>query len=100
MDAHKMYHRNDSHIINGEFSRGGSHEALGCAQRGDSGVSRGVKKMTLMMVFHRCLFALAIVLAFFQGAVNEGRAQMLEKQNTNLMLNMTLQQLTNLEVAG
>jgi len=54
--------------------------------------------MNFLIYFHKGLFVLAIVLAFFQGAINQGRADLLERQNTEMLIMLDVKQLTELQV--
>lgn len=56
--------------------------------------------MKYQVLFHRGMFAIMLVVAFFTGALNAGRADMLERQSTTLMLNMSLEQLTNVNTGA
>ena len=54
--------------------------------------------MKYMLTFHRLLFIIMLVIAFFMGALNAGRADILERREIRLLLNMNVKQLTNLNV--
>lgn len=104
MATHKMYKLDNSDTRNCQHSGGIPSEVLGCVRRGNNGIFDGDKKMkiavwfqTIATWFHKCLLCLAVVLSFFQSALNEGRAQMLEKMNNTLIMNMTLEQLIEIE---
>lgn len=54
--------------------------------------------MKYMLTFHQVLFITMLVIVFFMGALNAGRAEALEKKQIQLMLMMTPKQLTEIEI--
>lgn len=54
--------------------------------------------MKYMLTFHRGMFVLMLVIAFFMGALNAGRANALEKRNMELLLMINLKQLTEVRL--
>jgi len=54
--------------------------------------------MKYMLTFHRVLFIIMLIIAFFMGALNAGRAAALEHREIILLLKMDMKQLTDLEV--
>lgn len=98
MGTHKMYYRNDSDTSDRKHSGFIPYEVLGRSRSRGSDFLGGYEKMNFLLYFHKGLFVLAVVLAFFQGAINQGRADMLERQNTELLIMMDVKQLTELQV--
>jgi hypothetical protein len=98
MVAHKMYIVNNSDTPSCQHSRVIPCEVLGRSKRRHSSILGGNEKMTIAVWFHRCLFSIAVILAFFQGAINQGRADMLEKQNIELLIMMDMKQLTEVKI--
>jgi len=98
MGTHKMYYRNHSDTSDSKHSRVIPYKVLGRARDGNPDLFRGYEKMNFLIYFHKGLFVLAIVLAFFQGAINQGRADLLERQNTEMLIMLDVKQLTELQV--
>lgn len=71
---------------------------VGTIQCRDRRVYKGWPSMKYMLTFHRFLFIIMLVIAFFMGALNAGRAEALEKKEIQLMLMMTPKQLTEIEI--
>lgn len=51
-----------------------------------------------MIYFHHAMFMGVLICAFFAGALNAGRADMLRQREATLLLTMTVEQLTTIDV--
>lgn len=54
--------------------------------------------MKAMILFHRALFAFMLATAFFAGALDAGRADMLDELMAERVLELSLRQLSNMRV--
>lgn len=71
---------------------------MGAIQRSDRRIHKGWPSMKHALLFHKVLFVLMLIIAFFLGALNAGRADMLEKQNIQLLLMLDVKQLTEMKI--
>lgn len=65
----------------------------------DENIHRYKRAMTEVFIwFHRLIFVVALIVAFFLGALNAARADALEEKQVKYLMGMNIEQLTEIYI--